>query len=67
MTAFAPIFASEATAAKLLDMKPAEFRDLVSKGHLPRGREIVPGVVRWPVDDLRKIASGQAIDGGIDW
>ena len=67
MSQAAPIFASETTAAKLLDMKPTEFRALVSRGLLPKGREIVPGVVRWPVDDLRKIASGQAIDGGIDW
>ena len=63
----APILASEATAARLLDMKPAEFRALVEAGHLPRGREIAPGVPRWVTDDLRRIASGEAIDGGIEW
>lgn len=67
MTALAPIFANETTAAKLLDMKPAEFRGLVEAGHLPRGREIVPGMVRWSVDDLRRIATGEAIDQGINW
>ena len=58
-----PLFASEARAARLLDMKPAEFRALVEAGHLPRGREIAPGLVRWPVDDLRRIVAGEAIDG----
>lgn len=58
-----PIFATELTAARLLDMKPAEFRALVNAGHLPRGREIAPGMMRWPVDDLRRIASGEASEG----
>lgn len=62
-----PILATETTAAQLLDMKPAEFRALVGAGHLPRGREIAPGMVRWITEDLRKIASGEAIEGGIDW
>ena len=59
----APISASERTAAELLDMTPAEFRALVEAGHLPRGREIGPGMFRWAVDDLRRIAGGQAIEG----
>lgn len=59
----APILASETTAAQLLDMKPTEFRALVEAGHLPRGRELVPGMIRWPVEDLRKIASGEASEG----
>lgn len=63
MTAQTPIFASEARAAQLLDMKVTEFRTLVADGHLPRGREIAPGMMRWPVDDLRRIASGEAADG----
>lgn len=62
-----PILASETTAARLLDMKPAEFRALVQAGHLPCGREIAPGTIRWPVDDLQNIANGKAVDGGIDW
>lgn len=69
MTAPRPIFASETTAAALLDMKPGEFRALVEAGHLPRGREIAPGMVRWSVDEMRQIASGQAVDGmgGVQW
>lgn len=57
------LFASETSAARLLDMKVAEFRSLVEAGHLPRGREIAPGVLRWATDDLRRIANGDASDG----
>jgi hypothetical protein len=63
----APILVSEAKAAQLLDMKPAEFRALVEGGHLPKGREIAPCFVRWDVDELRMIGSGAAVDGGIVW
>ncbi len=59
----APIFASETSAAQLLDLKPAQFRELVQAGLLPHGREIAPGLVRWPVDDLRRIANGDASEG----
>ncbi len=62
-----PILANEITAAALLDMRPAEFRALVAGGHLPRGREIAPGVVRWDIEQMRKIGTGEAIDGGIEW
>jgi hypothetical protein len=69
MAAFQPILATESTAAKLLDMKPAEFRRLVDDGHLPRGREIAPGLLRWNVEDLRRIVEGRAVDGmeGVKW
>ena len=63
MTLSAPIFANETSAARLLDLKPCEFRSLVKAGHLPRGREIAPGLIRWNVDDLRRIASGEASEG----
>ncbi len=63
MANFAPILANETTAARLLDLKPGEFRSLVDSGHLPRGREIAPGLVRWPVEDLRRIACGEASEG----
>lgn len=63
MNIAAPLFASETSAARLLDMKPAQFRTLVEAGHLPRGREIAPGVVRWVTDDLRRIATGEAAEG----
>lgn len=63
MAAHAPILASENSAAKMLDMKLAEFRSLVEAGLLPRGREIAPGFRRWAVDELRLIATGHACDG----
>lgn len=63
------IFASERTAAKLLDMSLGEFRALVKEGHLPPARDIGGGVSRWVVEDLRCIGSGAAIHGGrsIPW
>jgi hypothetical protein len=63
----APLHASEPTAAALLDLPLSEFRALVKAGHLPRGREIAPGVIRWQTETLRKIGTGEAIDEGIDW
>lgn len=62
-----PIYASETTAAKLLDMRPAEFRALVEAGHLPQAYEIAPGVPRWKTEMLEKIANGDAVDGKIGW
>jgi predicted DNA-binding transcriptional regulator AlpA len=68
MNAPAPIFASDRLAAKLLDMKPAEFRRLIEDGNLPGPREI-GGLERWDVDELRRIINGDAADGmgGVDW
>lgn len=57
------LFANEANAARLLDMGLSEFRALVKDGHLPSGRILAPGVVRWPVDDLQCISAGNAADG----
>ena len=62
-----PLKANENTAAGLLDMRTAEFLALVEDGHLPKGHEIAPGVVRWDTEQLRKIGSGEAIDGEIEW
>ena len=62
-----PIYATSRTAAELMDMKEREFLGLVQAGVLPRGREIAPGLVRWPVDDLKRIAAGDASEGRIDW
>jgi len=69
MPNLAPILATETSAARLLDMKPAEFRALVEAGHLPRGREIAPGVLRWVTEDFHRIAHGDAADGmgGVQW
>ena len=59
----APILASERTAAQLLDMKPAEFLALVEAGHLPKAGRFD----RWDVEELRRIARGDAVDGGMEW
>lgn len=69
MSVSAPIFASELSAARLLDMQLEEFRALVQAGHLPRGRQIAPGVHRWSTEELRRIASGEAAEGmgGVQW
>jgi len=66
MTKLTPIWAKESTAAKLMDMTTAQFRELVEKGYLPRGREIAPGVTRWSVDELSKIVSGNVSEGMSD-
>ena len=63
MADLTPIFADELTAARLMSMKPGDFRALVEAGHLPRGREIAPGYVRWRTDDLKRIAQGEAAEG----
>lgn len=62
-----PILADEKTAAKLLCLPPRAFRDLVAQGHLPPPRDL-GGFERWDVDDLRRIARGEAMeDGGMTW
>lgn len=68
MKRLTPFFASEKTAAELLDMKPAEFRELVRAGHLPKGEEIAPGVPRWETDHLRNLHAGKLArpDGGLE-
>lgn len=65
----APMFAGEVNAAALLDLKPGDFRALVDGGHLPKGRELAPGVTRWDVEELRRIVTGEAISGmdGVSW
>jgi len=62
MTKHAPIFASERTAAQLLDLKPAEFRSLVDQGALPGPRRL-GGFERWDMDELRRIINGDAVEG----
>lgn len=59
----APLFASEASAARLLDMKPGQFRELVRAGHLPAPKRI-GDVERFDVDELRRVLRGDAIGGG---
>ena len=63
----APLFADEKTAADLFCMKRAEFRHLVASGHLPGPRDL-GGIERWDVEQLTKIARGEAMDGGgMEW
>lgn len=62
-----PIWSRETTAAKLLDMKPAEFRSLVEAGHLPPPEEIAPGFKRWKTEALERIRNGAAIEGPMEW
>lgn len=63
-----PAFASDRTAAALLDMKPAEFCELVEAGHLPKPIER-GGMKRWDVEHLVRIWRGDAADGmgEIEW
>lgn len=52
-----PLFVRDTTAARMLDMKPCEFRQLVDAGALP-------GPVRyerWDVDQIRSIMRGEAM------
>lgn len=64
----APLYASDATAAKLLDMGRGDFLRLVDGGHLPKPRDI-GGMKRWDVPELQKIINGDAVDGmaDVDW
>jgi hypothetical protein len=69
MSRLAPILADDKDAAALLSMKPADFRALVEAGHLPKGKEIAPGFTRWDVDQLRRLARGDAAEGlgAVEW
>ena len=68
MTKVQFIFATERNAAKLLDLKAADFRNLVDQGHLPKPLDIA-GYERWDVEELRQIGRGDfaAGMGGVDW
>lgn len=62
-----PLFASEASAARLLDMKTQRFRELVDLGHLPRPYDI-GGEKRFDVAELRRVIRGELIGGGgMEW
>jgi hypothetical protein len=58
-----PIFARDVTAARMLDMKPCEFRRLVDEGALP-GPVKVAGIERWHVRELERILTGEAAKHG---
>lgn len=55
MGKYDPAFLQERSAAAFLDMKPAEFRDLVSKGSLPGPVKFD----RWDKDQLAAIMRGE--------
>ncbi|MDF0599908.1 hypothetical protein P1J78_04105 [Psychromarinibacter sp. C21-152] len=59
----APLFADDKTAAELFCMKRDEFRRLVDAGHLPGPRDL-GGLERWDVEELQRIARGDAMEGG---
>lgn len=62
------IAAGEKTAARLLDLKQCEFRELVSRGALP-GPVVLGGKFeRWMVEDLIAILHGRGAvpDGEIE-
>ena len=65
---FRSLFAGATKAAKLLDMKPKEFRELVRDGVLPPPCRLGE-FERWDVEQLKAIASGEAADavGQIEW
>lgn len=62
-----PLLVDETEAARLLSLRPSEFRRLVEAGSLPGPREIVPGLWRWVVEDLRQISTGGAVEVGVQW
>lgn len=68
MVVFEPICVGATKAAKLLDIKPSEFRDLVRAGVLPPPRPL-GNFERWDVEQLKAIAGGKGGDdaGQIDW
>jgi hypothetical protein len=61
-SAVVPLLASETRAAKLLDLSVSDFRALVEGGHLPRAKDLA-GFKRWDVEELRRIARGEAVEG----
>lgn len=57
MTAITPLFVKANKAAKLLDMTPAEFKELVKAGSLPPPNKLD----RWDVELLVAIMRNHAI------
>ena len=62
-----PLFATDRTAAKLLDMKPKQFRDLVAAGILPPPINIGKHE-RWDMEALTRALRGdlETMDG-VKW
>lgn len=55
-----PIAVGEKAAARMLDMSPAKFRELVAAGAFPLPVPLAEGVDRWRVSDLEAILNGEA-------
>lgn len=68
MTKITPMFVSDRSAARLLDMKLDRFRELVAAGALPSPCRIAPDVERWDVEELQAALKGwkPPEHGGID-
>lgn len=62
-----PLFVTETNAARIVDMKPAEFRELVKAGSLPSPC-LLSGKKRWDVEELCAVMRGKKpkLDGGLD-
>jgi hypothetical protein len=59
-----PIFATEARAAKLLDMKPADLRAQVDAGNLPPPKRI-GGLERFDIEELTRVIRGDVAGTGV--
>ncbi|NSY36836.1 AlpA family transcriptional regulator [Leisingera sp. ANG59] len=62
MGRIAPLAVAEKTAAKMMDMAPAEFRRLVETGSLPSPVAITGDCKRWRVSDLEAVLNGDAMN-----
>jgi hypothetical protein len=62
MGKISPLAVAERTAAKMMDMAPAQFRELVAQGVLPRPRKVGP-LERWDAEELRSVMRGDFVDG----
>lgn len=54
-----PLYANKKTAAKLLDLRPKQFLELVAHGALPPPVKI-GNYKRWDVEQIKSILSGEA-------
>lgn len=61
-----PVFANERNAAKLLDMRPGEFRALVEAGALP-GPTLIGEEERWDTELLVKAIRGEGPEERPRW
>lgn len=59
-------FATPERAAKLLDMKPCDLAAQVEAGNLPAPKRI-GGMIRYDVDELRRVIRGDTVGGVYRW